>query len=589
MKGSEIRKKFLDYFAGKEHETIRSSALVPANDPTLLFTNAGMVQFKDVFTGVEKRDYVRATTSQKCVRAGGKHNDLENVGRTARHHTFFEMLGNFSFGNYFKSEAIEYAWEFLTEVVGLPPEKLWATVFETDDEAAELWVKLTEVPAERVVRLGEKDNFWAMGDTGPCGPCSEILIDQGEEMGCNSPDCAVGCDCDRYLEIWNLVFMQYERDAAGTMEPLPKPSIDTGMGLERLAAVLQGKKNNFFVEELTGKKYGDDDKDNVSMRVIADHLRALTFLIGDGVLPSNEGRGYVLRRIMRRAMRHGKMLGLTEPFLYRGAEVVSDTMKDAYPDLPGNLEFITKVTKVEEERFIHTLQQGMGLLEELMAAAKKEGKTSIAGDDLFRLYDTYGFPLDLAGEIAEDDGLALDQAGFEAAMERQKEKARASWAGSGEKAVEGQYPALLGDLPETDFTGYTDTSSEGTVLLLIKDGQKAETAAAGDKVEVVLDQSALYAESGGQVGDTGRIEGEKSLLEVSDTIKPFRKYIVHKAKVVDGTISTGDRVKASVDSTTRRRTCCRRPCARPSAITSSRPAPSWRRTACASTSPTSPP
>ena len=383
MKGSGIRKEFLDYFSGKGHDVIRSSSLVPAKDPTLLFTNAGMVQFKDVFTGVEKRDYTRAASSQKCVRAGGKHNDLENVGRTARHHTFFEMLGNFSFGDYFKVEAIEFAWEFLTKVVGLPADRLWPTVFREDDEAAELWVKIAGVPAGRVVRLGEEDNFWAMGDTGPCGPCSEIIYDQGPGIGCGRPSCAVGCDCDRYLEIWNLVFMQYDRDASGKMTPLPKPSIDTGMGLERLTAVLQGKQNNFdtdlfapliaFVEETGGKKYGAAQKDDVSIRVIADHLRATTFLVGDGVLPSNEGRGYVLRRIMRRAARHGKMLGIADPFLHRGTEVVAGAMRDAYPDLQGHLEYIGKVTKVEEERFIHTLDQGMGLLEEMMDQAKKDG------------------------------------------------------------------------------------------------------------------------------------------------------------------------------------------------------------------------
>ena len=563
MKGSGIRKEFLDYFSGKGHDVIRSSSLVPAKDPTLLFTNAGMVQFKDVFTGVEKRDYTRAASSQKCVRAGGKHNDLENVGRTARHHTFFEMLGNFSFGDYFKVEAIEFAWEFLTKVVGLPADRLWPTVFREDDEAAELWVKIAGVPAGRVVRLGEEDNFWAMGDTGPCGPCSEIIYDQGPGIGCGRPSCAVGCDCDRYLEIWNLVFMQYDRDASGKMTPLPKPSIDTGMGLERLAAILQGKQNNFdtdlfapliaFVEETGGKKYGAAQKDDVSIRVIADHLRATTFLVGDGVLPSNEGRGYVLRRIMRRAARHGKMLGIADPFLHRGTEVVAGAMRDAYPDLQGHLEYIGKVTKVEEERFIHTLDQGMGLLEEMMDQAKKDGLDIIPGGDLFRLYDTFGFPLDLAGEIAEDGGLGLDRPGFEAAMEEQKTRARASWAGSGEKAVEGIYQELLPPFPETDFTGYHEGESEARVLAVIREGKTAERAAAGDKVEILLDQTPFYAESGGQTADTGEIKSEKGLVNIIDTQKPFKKYIIHKGTVTEGNVGVGDAVTASVDISRRSR------------------------------------
>jgi alanyl-tRNA synthetase len=563
MTGSETRKKFLDYFAGAGHEVIRSSSLVPAKDPTLLFTNAGMVQFKDIFTGVEKRPYTRAASSQKCVRAGGKHNDLENVGRTARHHTFFEMLGNFSFGDYFKAEAIEYAWEFLTKVVGLDPERLWPTVFTEDDEASVLWVRIAGVPADRVVRLGEEDNFWAMGDTGPCGPCSEIIYDQGPGIGCGRPECAVGCDCDRYLEIWNLVFMQFDRDASGKLTPLPKPSIDTGMGLERLAAVLQGKQNNFdtdlfapllrFVEETSGKTYGGAEKDDVSMRVIADHLRAAAFLVGDGVLPSNEGRGYVLRRIMRRAARHGKMLGVTEPFLHRGTEVVAAAMKDAYPDLTGNLEFIRKVTRVEEERFIHTLDQGMSLLEEIMEKAGKKGEKQIPGRDLFRLYDTFGFPLDLAGEIAGDAGLLLDKRGFEEAMEEQRTRARASWTGSGETAVAGIYPKLLAEFPETEFTGYGEVDSEAKVLAIIKGEDLVESAHAGDEVEVLLDRTPCYAESGGQVGDTGKIRSEKTLFAVDDTCLPFKKYIIHRGNVLEGDLSAGDSVSVIVNAVRRGR------------------------------------
>jgi alanyl-tRNA synthetase len=561
MKGNEIRAKFLEFFAENGHEVIRSSTLVPAKDPTLLFTNAGMVQFKDVFLGLERRPYVRATTSQKCVRAGGKHNDLENVGRTARHHTFFEMLGNFSFGDYFKADAIAYAWEFLTKTMGLPQDRLWATVFRDDDEAAALWPKISGLPAERVIRLGEKDNFWAMGDTGPCGPCSEILIDQGPSVGCGRPECAIGCDCDRYLEIWNLVFMQFNRDAAGTLTPLPKPSIDTGMGLERLASVVQGKQSNFhtdlfapllgFVAEVSRKAYGRDEKSDVSMRVIADHLRAATFLIGDGVLPANEGRGYVLRRIMRRAARHGKMLGLSEPFLHRGVDVVVEAMQGAYPELATHLEFVRRVTKVEEERFTHTLETGLGLLQEVMEKAKKAGAGAIGGEDLFRLYDTYGFPLDLAGEVAEEQGLTLDHDGFEAAMRTQRERARASWVGSGETAA-GAWPQLLGGLRETAFTGYTHHEGETRVAAIFKGETRVAVAAAGDGVDLLLERTPFYAESGGQVGDTGEIRSEKGLLLVEDTKKPWKGFVLHRGRVAEGIIAEGDGVTAAVDLGRRR-------------------------------------
>jgi alanyl-tRNA synthetase len=562
VKGTEIRSKFLDFFAANGHEVIRSSTLVPAKDPTLLFTNAGMVQFKDLFLGLERRPYTRATTSQKCVRAGGKHNDLENVGRTARHHTFFEMLGNFSFGDYFKADAIAYAWEFLTKEMGLPKDRLWATVFRDDDEAAALWPKISGLPAERVIRLGEKDNFWAMGDTGPCGPCSEILIDQGPSVGCGRPECAVGCDCDRYLEIWNLVFMQFNRDAAGTLAPLPKPSIDTGMGLERLAAVVQGRQSNFhtdlfapllaFVAEASRTAYGADAKSDVSMRVIADHLRATTFLVGDGVLPSNEGRGYVLRRIMRRAARHGKMLGLSEPFLHKGVGVVVEAMQGAYPELATHLEFVRRVTKVEEERFTHTLEQGLVLLQEMMERSRAAGAGRIGGEDLFRLYDTYGFPLDLAGEIAEEQGLTLDQEGFEAAMRRQRERAKASWVGSGETAA-GAWPQLLGGLAETRFTGYTHAEGEAKVAAIFRGEARVASAAAGDEIEVLLDRTPFYAESGGQVGDTGEIRSEKGLVLVADTEKPWKGYVLHRGKLAEGTLAEGDAVSTVVDAERRRR------------------------------------
>src|SRR5512136_692122 len=405
MTGTEIRAKFLKYFQDRGHTVVPSSSLIPHNDPTLLFANAGMNQFKDVFLGLEKRDYVRACSSQKCVRAGGKHNDLEQVGRTARHHTFFEMLGNFSFGDYFKKEAIAFAWEFLTGELNLDKERLYVTVFRDDDEAADIWRRQEGVPKERIFRFGEKDNFWSMGDTGPCGPCTEIFWDNGPEVGSGRPDCAVGCDCDRYMEIWNNVFMQFDRSKDGTLTPLPKPAVDTGMGLERICTVMQGVKSNYdtdllqgiiqFVAKLAGKKYGHDEKDDVSMRVIADHSRAVTFLICDGVLPSNEGRGYVLRRIMRRAARHAKMLGFAEPALYRAVEAVKAVMEDAYPEIKERDEYIRKVVRAEEERFAETLDRGLAILNDEVTALRNRGEKTVPGEVAFRLYDTYGFPLDL--------------------------------------------------------------------------------------------------------------------------------------------------------------------------------------------------
>src|SRR5512136_1755780 len=405
MTGTEIRAKFLKYFQDRGHTVVPSSSLIPHNDPTLLFTNAGMNQFKDLFLGLEKRDYIRAASSQKCVRAGGKHNDLENVGRTARHHTFFEMLGNFSFGDYFKKEAIAYAWEFLTKDLGLDKNRLYVTVYTDDDEAADIWHLQEGVPRERIFRFGEKDNFWAMGDTGPCGPCTEIFWDHGPEVGCGRPECTVGCDCDRYMEIWNNVFMQFNRDEHGRLTPLPKPSVDTGMGLERIACVLQGVKSNYdtdllqeiiqYMAKLSGKEYDADSRDGVSMRVISDHSRAVTFLICDGVLPSNEGRGYVLRRIMRRAARHTKMLGFSEPVLYRSVEAVKAVMGDAFPELQERDEYIRKVIKAEEERFAETLDRGLAILNDEVAALRKRGEKTVPGEVAVRLYDTYGFPLDL--------------------------------------------------------------------------------------------------------------------------------------------------------------------------------------------------
>ncbi|VAX27556.1 Alanyl-tRNA synthetase, partial [hydrothermal vent metagenome] len=476
MTGNELRQKFLDYFATQGHAIVPSSSLVPKNDPSLLFTNAGMVPFKNVFLGEEKREYTRAGSVQKCVRAGGKHNDLEMVGHTARHHTFFEMLGNFSFGDYFKKEAIHYGWDFLTQTIGLPKDRLYVSVYQDDDEAFELWRKDIGLDADRISRLGDADNFWAMGNTGPCGPCSEIFIDQGEAIGCGKPTCAVGCDCDRYLEIWNLVFMQFHRDEAGKMTPLPSPCIDTGMGLERLAAVVQGQHSNFHsdllmglidkVGEVTGKQYGHNKDNDGSIRVITDHARAVAFLVGDGVLPSNEGRGYVLRRILRRALRHGKLLEQTEPFFYRITDAVITEYKEVYPELEINSGFIQKVVQNEEESFSNTLNMGFLRVEEILADLKKKNSTTLPGEEIFKLYDTYGFPVDLAEEMARDSGVELDMAGYERAMQSQKEKAQASWKGSGEKTVAPFFKDFIKTSPSTQFQGYSNTHGEGKVLAI---------------------------------------------------------------------------------------------------------------------------
>ncbi|NPA25838.1 MAG: alanine--tRNA ligase [Deltaproteobacteria bacterium] len=566
MTGSEIRRKFLDYFCRQEHTEVKSSSLVPANDPTLLFTNAGMNQFKDTFLGLEERDYKRATTAQKCVRAGGKHNDLENVGRTARHHTFFEMLGNFSFGDYFKEGAIRYAWDFLTNDMGLDPEKLWATVYLDDDEAYDLWHEMIGIPKKRIIRLGEKDNFWSMGDTGPCGPCSEILYDQGPSMSCGE-QCGIGsCDCDRYLEIWNLVFMQYNRDEDGKMTPLPKPSIDTGMGLERLAAVVQGVQSNYDTdllrkiiaagEKISGKTYGADPDHDVSLRVLADHSRATTFLIADGILPANEGRGYVLRRIMRRAARHGKMLGLDEPFLYRLAETVAAEMGEAYPELKDSLPFVTRVIRSEEERFGETLDRGLRVLDEELEKLKSSGKTVLSGEVTFKLYDTFGFPVDLTVDIIEKDGFSVDQEGFEAEMKKQQEKSRQAWKGSGEEAVSAVYKSLAGEGLQSEFIGYDHFAGEGKVLALVHDGEVVSKATAGQTVEILFDRTPFYGESGGQVGDSGRgenLEGEV-LFEVETATKPLDGIIMHRARIKTDELKLGDCCRLVVDREERRAT-----------------------------------
>ncbi|HHL39947.1 MAG TPA: alanine--tRNA ligase [Deltaproteobacteria bacterium] len=558
MKSSEIRRSFLDYFAQRGHRVVKSSGLVPMGDPTLLFTNAGMVQFKGVFLGEETREYSRAVSSQKCMRAGGKHNDLENVGHTERHHTFFEMLGNFSFGDYFKEGAIEYGWQFLTEVMGLPAERLWATVYEDDDEAARLWVEKTPLPPERVVRLGEKDNFWSMGETGPCGPCSEIIIDQGEDVGCGRPGCAVGCDCDRYLELWNLVFMQYNRDASGRLTPLAKPSIDTGMGLERLTAVLQGKHSNYDtdlfipiisrIEELSGVRYGDSPSSDVSIKAVADHARAVTFLITDGILPSNEGRGYVLRRILRRAVRHGRFLGLSGPFLHKVAETVIEIMGEAYPEVVQAARTVEKATRSEEERFFETLERGLAMLDAEVAALEASGGRVLSGETTFRLYDTYGFPVDLTADIVRERGIDIDEAGFNECMEEQRRKARSNWKGASAGEAGELYARLAEAGLRSEFVGYGLDAATSRVLCIISGSGTVEEAAAGGRVGIVTEETPFYGESGGQVGDRGVISGRSFRAEVLDTKRPLPSLIVHSVEVVEGCVRVGDSVELAVDA-----------------------------------------
>jgi len=554
---AEIRQAFLDYFESKGHTIVPSSSLVPANDPTLLFTNAGMVQFKDVFLGKEKRPYTRAASVQRCVRAGGKHNDLENVGYTARHHTFFEMLGNFSFGDYFKKEAIEYAWEFLTKVMELPPERLWVTVYEEDDEAACVWLEEIGVDPARFTRIGDKpggkryesDNFWSMGDTGPCGPCSEIFYDHGPEVEGGPPGTPEE-DGDRYIEIWNLVFMQYNRDSEGNLTPLPKPSVDTGMGLERLAAVMQGVHSNYEIDlfqaliRAAAEVTGTSDLENKSLRVIADHIRSCAFLVVDGVTPSNEGRGYVLRRIIRRAIRHGYQLGCREPFFHRLVDPLVEQMGDAYPELPKARDTVVKVLRLEEERFAETIEQGMKILEEAIGGL--EGNT-IPGELVFRLYDTYGFPADLTADIARERGLHIDEVGFEREMNAQRERARAA----SQFGMEQQ--AQLDVEGATDFTGYERLGDRATVIGLFRNGESVDALAEGESGMVVLDRTPFYAESGGQVGDRGwlRVEGEVE-FQVEDTRKQGGSVFGHIGRVTRGALRVGDQVAAEVDADNRR-------------------------------------
>ncbi len=551
MKTAEIRQKFLDYFAKQGHIVEQSASLVPHNDKTLLFTNAGMVPFKDVFSGVEKRPYTRAVSCQRCVRAGGKHNDLENVGYTARHHTFFEMLGNFSFGDYFKHEAIRFAWEFLTEELKLPKEKLWVSVFEEDDEAEAIWINEIGFPKNRISRCGAKDNFWQMGDTGPCGPCTEIFYDHGEEIAGGPPGHADE-DGDRYIEIWNLVFTQFDRQEDGYLKPLDAPCVDTGMGLERLAAVMQHVNNNYDTDgfkELTKAivdltpKANNIKPDHASVRVIADHIRSTAFMVTDGVIPSNEGRGYVLRRIIRRAIRHGHKLGIDKLFFYRLAPVLALQTKDVYPELKQNLAQVEKVLKREEERFAQTLDQGMGILEE--AIAKLEG-TQIDGKTVFKLYDTYGFPVDLTADVARERDLSVDMEGFEAEMNKQKERARQA----GDFAASQKGVAIDA---VSEFLGYVQLENTSEVVALIKEGELVERIEAGDDAIVVLSETSFYAESGGQVGDTGSLEASAVEFVVSNTQKQVSEAFEHHGHLNSGVVKVGDSLTANVDKTRRKR------------------------------------
>jgi len=549
---NEIRSSFLRFFARNGHEIVASSSLVPRNDPTLMFTNAGMVQFKNVFTGVERRPYVRATTAQKCVRAGGKHNDLDNVGYTARHHTFFEMLGNFSFGDYFKPLAVELAWTLLTKEFGLPKDKLWVTVYHDDDEAFGLWKRIARLPDSRVVRIATSDNFWAMGDTGPCGPCSEIFYDHGDSIPGGPPGSAEA-EGDRFIEIWNLVFMQFETLPGGERVALPRPSIDTGMGLERIAAVLQGKHDNYDIDlmralirasaEASG--VDADGPHKASHRVIADHLRASAFLVADGVLPSNEGRGYVLRRIMRRAMRHAQLIGAREPLMWRLVPALTREMGPAYPELLSAEALITETLKLEETRFRTTLARGLAILEEETRDLKAGAK--LAGEVAFKLYDTYGFPLDLTQDALRARGMGIDVDGFAAAMERQRAEARKAWAGSGEAATETVWFALRERLGATEFLGYETEIAEGVATALIRDGAEVASLGVGQKGWLVLNQTPFYGESGGQVGDVGVIVAPGLRARVLDTKKKLGDLIVHEVEVEEGTLQVGMALELKVD------------------------------------------
>jgi alanyl-tRNA synthetase len=554
LRSDEIRTSYLEFFQERDHRLVKSSSLIP-DDTTLLVTNAGMVQFKPYFLGNIKPGFTRATTCQKCVRT----TDVERVGHTARHLTFFEMLGNFSFGDYYKAEAIPWGWEFLTAVMGLDAGRMYCSVFEEDDEAYDIWRDVVGIPEDRLVRLGAEDNFWDMGATGPCGPCSEILYDQGEEFGCGRPQCKAGCDCDRYLELWNLVFMQFNRDEKGELSPLPSKNIDTGLGLERLASVLQGVTNNFETDtlaailqaaaELSGVDCGRGEESDISLKIVADHSRAVSFLVGDGVLPSNEDRGYILRRLIRRAVRHGRLLGIGDIFLPRMVEVVVETMGGAYPDLKQNSAFIISIVRSEEERFSQTLRSGLVYLEEAVSDLKGGGGDMLPGDVVFHLHDTLGFPLDLTRELARERGMELDEARFEVLMEEQRERARAARVEEGYGAqVQEIYTEILDNYGESDFTGYETTSGKATVVAMVKDGHAVGAVGQGDEVEVFLDHTPFYGEMGGQVGDTGSISSLSAEAEVLEANHPAQGLISHRCRITSGRLEAGQTVDAEVDA-----------------------------------------
>jgi len=557
--GSEIRARFLRFFEERDHRVVASASLVPQSDPSLLFANAGMVPFKRVFTGEESRPYTRAATSQKCMRVSGKHNDLENVGRTPRHLTFFEMLGNFSFGDYFKREAIAFAWELVTGPFGISADRLVASVHEEDDEAFELWRREVGLAESRIFRLGES-NFWSMGETGPCGPCTEIHFDHGQQPGCTNPHCDPDCDCGRWTEIWNLVFMQSDRAADGTTTPLPAPCVDTGAGLERLAAVIQGVPSVYDTDlfapilgkaqELSGATRGEDPERDVSLHVIADHVRALTFLIGDGVLPSNEGRGYVLRRILRRASRHGWLLGLEKPFLHQVAHTVIDSMREAYPELEDRRAFVADRIEREEARFLTTLSKGIALLEDEVAKLREAGERVLPGAVVFRLYDTYGFPVDLTEDILRGHGLAPDHAGFETAMQAQRERARAAWKGSCDAAVDEVHGRIARDVA-SEFQGYETLQIRSRVRALLVDGEPRDEAESGSSVEIAVEETPFYPEGGGQVGDRGEIRTKSGRALVEDTQRPSGELIVHRGRVLEGTLRVDETAELEVDAEAR--------------------------------------
>jgi|Deesub1362B_J571_1020462.scaffolds.fasta_scaffold00001_129 alanyl-tRNA synthetase len=561
MKAQEIRETFLNFFAQRGHKVVKSSPLIPKDDPTILFTNAGMNQFKNVFLGLEKRSYRRAASVQKCMRVSGKHNDLEQVGRTTKHHTFFEMLGNFSFGDYFKKEAIIFAWELMTEVFQFPPEKLYVTIYEEDDEAFRIWREEVDIPPERIFRFGKEDNYWAMGDIGPCGPCSEIHYDLGPDIEEGAPYKLIEQGSDRFLELWNLVFMQFYQDEKGEIHPLPSPSIDTGMGLERMATCLQGKRSNFetdlfmpIIEEvmsLSNEEYPTESDKDISFRIIADHARAISFLIGDGVMPANEGRGYVLRRLIRRAFRHGHQLGLEQPFLYKLVSVVSEIMKDAYPELLDSTHFISQVCLAEEERFSQTLHSGLKTFYLYVEETLKAGKKILPGDKLFKLYDTYGFPLDLSQDLAAEKNLGIDEEGFQRELALQRERARQAWKGDELQREKTIYEPLK-DL-ESEFVGYESTSvPEAKVLAMVKDGQLADELTEGEEGEIILDKTPFYAEAGGQIGDTGYLKNAYFSGQVKNAFYPIPEIIAHQVKVLAGKIRVGDLVEAVINEAQRK-------------------------------------